>query len=99
MASGGTKRASSSRSCRARSLKPAQLAADETVAPAATAGPTASAPASTERCAGTAYGHNGGGGAWFASSVFVCGDGSRVAVLLLNGRAADNSGDKTSRPR
>jgi D-alanyl-D-alanine carboxypeptidase len=36
-------------------------------------------------CAGATYTHNGGGPAW-ASSVAVSSDGSRVAVLLLNGR-------------
>ena len=39
-------------------------------------------------CAGIAYGHNGGGDG-FSSSVFVSGNGRRVAVLLLNGRAGD----------
>lgn len=39
-----------------------------------------------------AYGHNGGG-AGFTSSVLVSADGSRVAVLLLNGRTADGHGD------
>ena len=43
-------------------------------------------------CAGTAYGHNGGGDG-FETNVFVSGNGDRVAVLLLNGRTADNSGD------
>jgi D-alanyl-D-alanine carboxypeptidase len=43
-------------------------------------------------CAGTAYGHNGGGDG-FETNVFVSGDGSRVAVLLLNGRTADGHGD------
>lgn len=39
----------------------------------------------TYSCAGTAFTHNGGGLSW-AASVYVSGDGSRVAVLLLNGR-------------
>lgn len=43
-------------------------------------------------CAGVAYGHNGGGDG-FSTSVFVSGDGRRVAVLLLNGRTADGHGD------
>jgi D-alanyl-D-alanine carboxypeptidase len=43
-------------------------------------------------CAGTAYGHNGGG-AGFETNVFISGNGNRVAVLLLNGRTIDNSGD------
>ncbi len=74
-------------------LKPAQLAAMKTVAPAATAGLYGLGTGVDQSgCAGTAYGHNGGG-AGFASSVFVSGDGSRVAVLLLNGRAAGNPRD------
>jgi D-alanyl-D-alanine carboxypeptidase len=36
-------------------------------------------------CGGVAYGHSGGG-AGFKTDVWVSGDGSRVAVLLLNGR-------------
>lgn len=43
-------------------------------------------------CAGIAYGHNGGGDG-FETNVYVAGDGSRVAVLLLNGRTADDHGD------
>ena len=43
-------------------------------------------------CAGTVYGHNGGGDG-FETNVFVSGDGRRVAVLLLNGRTADDHGD------
>jgi D-alanyl-D-alanine carboxypeptidase len=74
-------------------LKPAQLAALKTVAPPAQAGlyglGTGVDPSG---CAGTAYGHNGGG-AGFSTSVFVSGDGARVAVLLLNGRASDNGSD------
>ena len=46
-------------------------------------------------CAGMAYGHNGGGDG-FETNVYVSGDGSRVAVLLLNGRTADGSGDDTA---
>jgi D-alanyl-D-alanine carboxypeptidase len=45
-----------------------------------------------ETCAGTAYAHNGGGAGW-ASSVAVSGDGERVAVLLLNGRATSDGAD------
>jgi D-alanyl-D-alanine carboxypeptidase len=37
---------------------------------------------------GFAYGHSGGGGG-YKTDVLVSGDGSRVAVLLLNGRGAD----------
>jgi D-alanyl-D-alanine carboxypeptidase len=40
-------------------------------------------------CGGVAYGHSGGG-AGFKTDVWVSGDGSRVAVLLLNGRSSDN---------
>jgi hypothetical protein len=36
-------------------------------------------------CGGAAYGHSGAG-AGFKADVWVSGDGSRVAVLLLNGR-------------
>lgn len=43
-------------------------------------------------CAGIAFGHNGGMDG-FESNVFVSGNGNRVAVLLLNGRTADNHGD------
>ena len=43
-------------------------------------------------CGGTTYGHNGGGDG-FESNVYVSGDGRRVAVLLLNGRAPDSGGD------
>jgi D-alanyl-D-alanine carboxypeptidase len=48
----------------------------------------------TSACAdqSTVYTHNGGGVAW-SSSVAVSGDGSHVAVLLLNGRTADERGD------
>jgi D-alanyl-D-alanine carboxypeptidase len=42
-------------------------------------------------CGGTAFGHSGGG-AGFKTDVWVAGDGSRVAVLLLNGRG-DASAD------
>jgi D-alanyl-D-alanine carboxypeptidase len=43
-------------------------------------------------CAGKTLMHNGGGLAW-SSSVAVSADGSRVAVLLLNGRTTNSSGD------
>ena len=43
-------------------------------------------------CAGKTLSHNGGGASW-TSSVAVSADGSRVAVLLLNGRRADDTGD------
>jgi D-alanyl-D-alanine carboxypeptidase len=43
-------------------------------------------------CAGRTLSHNGGGMAW-SSSVAVSADGSRVAVLLLNGHRSDDTGD------
>jgi D-alanyl-D-alanine carboxypeptidase len=46
-------------------------------------------------CAGTVYGHNGGGSG-YETNVFVSGDGNRVAVLLLNGRTADSHGDEVA---
>jgi D-alanyl-D-alanine carboxypeptidase len=46
-------------------------------------------------CAGIAFGHNGGLDG-FETNVFVSGTGERVAVLLLNGRTADDSGDETA---
>lgn len=42
----------------------------------------------TTGCGGVAYGHSGGG-VGFKTNVWVSGDGSRVAVLLLNGRGDD----------
>lgn len=47
-------------------------------------------------CAGTAYSHNGGG-AGFTTSVYATGDGSRVAVVLLNGRAPDGYSDQLAK--
>jgi D-alanyl-D-alanine carboxypeptidase len=46
-------------------------------------------------CAGLVWGHNGGGDG-FETNVLVSRDGKRVAVLLLNGRTADNSGDRAA---
>ena len=43
-------------------------------------------------CGGTAYAH-GGAGAGFTTSVYATGDGSRVAVVLLNGRTPDGYSD------
>lgn len=43
-------------------------------------------------CGRVAFAHNGGGLA-YSSSAIVSEDGSRVAVLLLNGRTNDSSGD------
>jgi len=45
-------------------------------------------------CAGIAYGHNGGLDG-YETNVLVSGNGNRVAVLLLNGRAG-GSGDNTA---
>jgi CubicO group peptidase (beta-lactamase class C family) len=42
----------------------------------------------TPSCGGSAYGHSGGGEG-YKTNVWVSSDGSRVAVLLLNGRMAD----------
>jgi D-alanyl-D-alanine carboxypeptidase len=47
-------------------------------------------------CAGIAYGHNGAGAA-FTTSVFVSGDGRRVAVLLLNGHTTDTRSDTAAK--
>ena len=47
-------------------------------------------------CAGIAYGHNGAGAA-FTTSVYVSGDGRRVAVLLLNGHTTDARSDIASK--
>ncbi len=46
-------------------------------------------------CAGIAYGHNGGLDG-YETNVLVSGNGDRVAVLLLNGRTIDGSGDTTA---
>lgn len=44
--------------------------------------------ADTPSCGGSAYGHSGGGEG-YKTNVWVSSDGSRVVVLLLNGRMAD----------
>ena len=46
-------------------------------------------------CAGIVYGHNGGLDG-YETNVLVSGNGNRVAVLLLNGRTLDDSGDNTA---
>jgi hypothetical protein len=46
-------------------------------------------------CARGAYVGSGAGDA-YKTNVLVNGDGSRVAVLLLNGRTASSSGDETA---
>jgi D-alanyl-D-alanine carboxypeptidase len=71
-------------------LAPAQLAALKTPSTFSNYGIGTGVDASG--CAGTAYGHNGGGPG-FATSVFVSGSGDRAAVLLLNGRVAGDRGD------
>ena len=72
-------------------LKPAQLTALKT--PTAASGDYGlGTGVDPTGCAGIAYGHNGGGDG-FESNVFVSGDGTRVAVLLLNGRPLDGHGD------
>ena len=44
----------------------------------------------TPSCGGRAYGHSGAGSG-YKTNVWVTSDGSRVAVLLLNGRMADQA--------
>jgi D-alanyl-D-alanine carboxypeptidase len=73
-----------------RILGPAQLAALEQTSAHSTYALGVGLGAS--ECAGVGYGHNGGGDG-FETNVFVSSDGARVAVLLLNGRTADNHGD------
>jgi D-alanyl-D-alanine carboxypeptidase len=46
-------------------------------------------------CGGPAFGH-GGAGAGFKSNAWVSGDGTRVAVVLLNGRRDDGTTDVQS---
>ena len=72
-------------------LRPAQLAALKTP-PASVASAYALGVVVDRTPCGVAYQHNGGGSA-FKTSVFVSGDGSRVAVLLLNGATVDARGD------
>ena len=50
--------------------------------------------ADTPSCGGSAYGHSGAGEG-YKTNVWVSSDGSRVVVLLLNGRMADQAtGDR-----
>jgi D-alanyl-D-alanine carboxypeptidase len=44
----------------------------------------------TPSCGGSAYGHSGGGSG-YKTNVWVSSDGSRVVVLLLNGRTANQA--------
>jgi D-alanyl-D-alanine carboxypeptidase len=48
-----------------------------------------------DSCVGPAYGGSGGGDA-FKTNVWVSGDGSRVAVLLLNARVEGGVGDQAA---
>ena len=82
---------------RGQVLRPAQLTALET--PYAQGGPALGNDSyglgvviQQDGCAtpGLAYGHNGGGDGYM-SSVQVSPDGSRVAVVLVNGYAATNA--------
>jgi len=73
-----------------RILGPAQLAALEQTSAHSTY--ALGVGLASSECAGVGHDHNGGGEG-FETNVFVSGDGARVAVLLLNGRTADNHGD------
>jgi D-alanyl-D-alanine carboxypeptidase len=80
-----------------RLIRPAQLLALET--PSSASLHTAAAAAYglgtniiQTGCAGRGYNHEGGGSG-FDTGVIVSPDGGRVAVLLLNGRTADDHGD------
>jgi CubicO group peptidase (beta-lactamase class C family) len=44
----------------------------------------------TPSCGGSAYGHSGAGDG-YKTNVWVSSDGSRVVVLLVNGRMADQA--------
>jgi D-alanyl-D-alanine carboxypeptidase len=72
-------------------LPPAELLALETPS-AASGGYGLGMGIDGSGCAGVAYGHEGAG-AGFSTSVFVSGDGRRVAVLLLNGHTGDGRSD------
>jgi D-alanyl-D-alanine carboxypeptidase len=75
-----------------RLLSPAQLAAMKTPASAIGSDYALGFVVEPSGCGGTVYQHNGGG-AGFKTSVFVSGDGTRVAVLLLNGNTLDGRAD------
>jgi len=55
-------------------------------------GPALWAGGSASGCAGPAYGWSGGG-AGYKTNVWVSGDGTRVTVVLLNGRLAGGRSD------
>jgi hypothetical protein len=64
---------------------------DRLLGPAAAAGMRSGdfwTEADTPSCGGRTYGHSGGGEG-YKTNVWVSSDGSRVVVLLLNGRMAD----------
>jgi D-alanyl-D-alanine carboxypeptidase len=81
---------------RGRLIKPAQLVALETPSNASLHGPLGPYGLGTSiiqtGCAGREYNHEGGGYD-FDTGVIVSPNGRRVAVLLLNGRTADDHGD------
>jgi D-alanyl-D-alanine carboxypeptidase len=70
------------------------LMQDRLLGPAAAAGMRTgdfwSAGGDTSSCGGSAYGHSGAGEG-YKTNVWVSSDGSRVVVLLLNGRMADQA--------
>jgi D-alanyl-D-alanine carboxypeptidase len=76
---------------RGKLLDPRSLAALGT---ASSAEPTYGLGTGIEKssCTGRAYSHNGGLDG-YETNVIVSADGSRVAVLMLNGRSADSAGD------
>ncbi len=73
-------------------LGPAQLAAMKTPDSAIGSDYALGLVVEPSGCGGTVYTHNGGGPG-FKTSVFVSGDGTRVAVLLLNGNTPDSRAD------
>lgn len=77
-----------------RLLRAAELAALKT-APAIGSSYALGLTVDRTTCTGIAYQHNGGGPG-FKTSTFVSGDGTRVAVLLLNGDTVDNRADVTA---
>jgi D-alanyl-D-alanine carboxypeptidase len=69
------------------------LMQDRLLGPAATAGMRTRdfwTEADTPSCGGSAYGHSGAGSG-YKTNVWVSSDGSRVVVLLVNGRMADQA--------
>ena len=87
---------------RGQIIRPAQLRVLETPAPGSNAvepgvayGLGTSVQNMNANCGGMTYGHNGGMEG-YESNVFVSHTGNRVAVLLLNGRTLNDSGDNTA---